>query len=37
MDQNILLTFHYNMLKPFPKTNTGVEFQAILNANIDWE
>ena len=25
------------MLKPFPKTNTGVEFHAILNANIDWE
>ena len=41
MDRNIQLTFHYDMLKAFPKTTTGLEIQAILSpshyTNIEWE
>ena len=33
MDRNISLTYHYGMLKPYTKTNTGLEVQAKLCPN----
>ena len=33
MDRNISLTYHYGMLKPYTKTNTGLEVQAKLSPN----